>query len=98
MLKYVSFIFAAAWVMCSPPLIQIWAIPSHPVLPYLALQTSIRPTVGRQLRGCVPPPTFARSSTDDRLQSVMASSRLASQADDTLSPTFNVNGLPCRAQ
>src|SRR3989344_7020071 len=93
-LKYVSFIFAVPLVMCVPPVTDICAMPSQPFLPYLAFQTSMRPVVARQTFGLpAPPATFVRFSTEDGFQSAMAPFRYASHTDDTLSPTFSVNGF-----
>jgi len=56
--------------MWLPPVMEMEAIPSQPVLPYAALHTSTRPVVPRQLRGLVEPATILVSRTVDLLQSV----------------------------
>src|SRR5512138_2427563 len=84
--------------MCVPPVIQMVATPSQPVLPYEALQTSTRPLVGRQFFGLAPPATMVVSSTLDWLQSLEAVTSIASHCPDTLSPNFIVKGFAVRAQ
>src|SRR3989344_831891 len=85
--------------ICTPPVIHICARPSQPLLPYFALQTSMRPAVGRQFLGLLTPPaTIVVSNTFDWLQSADAPARYASQALVTLSRSFKVNGLLVRAQ
>jgi hypothetical protein len=97
-LKYVSFTFVIAWLMWLRPLTQIWAIPSQPVLPYDALQASIRPDVGLQLTGSFALETLVNLTTLDALQSAIASSRYGSQVELTLSPTLRFSGFAVRAQ
>jgi hypothetical protein len=84
--------------MCTLPLIQIWAMPSQPLLPYDAEHTSMRPLVGRQFFARVPPASASRSNTSEALQSEIATARYGFQTADTLSPTFNLNGFSVRAQ
>src|SRR5262249_38508109 len=57
--KYVSFSFTVPCVMWPVLLIQICATPSHPVLPYDALQIWSCPEVGRQFLGFAAPDTTA---------------------------------------
>ena len=84
--------------MMWPPFTQICATPSQPVFPYFALHTSTWPVVGLQFLGFVFPATTAVSNTLDWLQSEDASCRYASEARETLSPSFKVNGFAIRAQ
>src|SRR3989344_6661214 len=95
-LKYVSLTFTVPWTIWSP-VAQIEAMPSQPLLPYLFLQTSTRPLVGRQFRGDLAATTLV-SKTVDTLQSTAAPARDASQTAETLSPTLKLNGLAIRPQ
>jgi hypothetical protein len=63
----------------------------------VSLQTSTRPEVGRQ-RPLAWPATTVVSNTDDLVQSDDAVASVASQAEETLSPSLTVNGLAVRAQ
>src|SRR6266567_1321580 len=96
--KYVSLSFTTPWTMWSPVVNQICAKPSHPVFPYLALQISSRPLVGRQFRGLVPPVTIWLLSTVEVFQSEEAFVSAVCQSELTLFPIFTVNGLAVRAQ
>src|SRR6266508_2460943 len=98
-LKYVSFSFTVPCVMWTPPVIQIDAMPSQPLLPYVALQTSTRPVVALQRLGLFAcPATIVVSSTVDLLQSLDVVARIESHCEDTLSPSLTVNGFAVRAQ
>src|SRR5687767_7524719 len=84
-----------------PPLIQICARPSQPLLPYAALQERTLPlTAGQRFRVFVLsfPASLLTLRTDDACQSLMAMTRLSSQLDVMLSMTLTVNGLDVRAQ
>src|SRR5262249_44620309 len=96
--KYVSLSFTVPWTMWSPVVNQIWATPSHPVLPYAALQISSRPLVGRQLRGFAPPATIWLCTTAELFHSDDAFENAVCQAVLTLFPIFTVNGLAVRGQ
>ena len=92
-MSYVSLTLTAPCVMWLP-LIQMWARPSQPLLPYAALQTSTRPLVGRQrlmLLEAPPPATIVVSSTEDWVQSEDVVARIGCHVLDTLSPSFSVN-------
>src|SRR3989344_7684485 len=99
LLKYVSLSLTVPCVICSPD-IQIDAIPSQPLKPYLALHTSPRPTFGLHAFGFLRllPCTIAVSNTDERLQSAEARVRDVSHTPETLSPSFTENGFDVRAQ
>src|SRR3989344_3910319 len=84
--------------MCSPPVTQICAIPSHPLLPYLALHTSTRPFVGLQDLRDESPATTVVSNTIETVQSSDAVLSTLSHALETLSPSLSVKGLDWRAQ
>src|ERR671917_228534 len=76
--KYESFILVVPCVIWSP-LSQIEAIPSQPLLPYFALQTSTRPVVAPHLFALLWPPTTEVSSESDLVQSTEVVFRKASQ-------------------
>src|SRR6188474_235051 len=85
-MKYVSFSCAEADVMCSP-LIQTRARPSHPLLPYAALQTSMLPFFGLHDRGVTAPVTTDTSKSNDWSQSPAAVPRYGAHTLLTLSPS-----------
>src|ERR687886_2394650 len=71
-LKYVSLSLVVPFTMCLP-LTQIWAKPSHPLLPYFALQTSTRPLCALHFFGSArsSPWTTVVSITLETLQSLV---------------------------
>jgi hypothetical protein len=81
---------------------QIVARPSHPLNPYVALQTRILPFVALHDLGLPVPATMGESRTLDALQSTEAPPSAPSQFEYavfvTLSASGTVNGFADRAQ
>jgi hypothetical protein len=94
--KYVSFILAVPWLMC-PLDSEMLASPSQPLLPYVPLQTSTRPSVALHRRPARPL-TRVSSMTLDFVQSLVAVVNSDVHALVTLSPAWSPNGLAVLAQ
>ena len=75
-----SLTFTVPCVMWLPPVIQICATPSQPVLPYAALHTSTRPELGAHVAPFVLPVTTVVFKTSELLQSADADVRYVVQA------------------